>query len=38
MSYIDSDTILIVAGVTFSLLTAIELYSNWKNARDGRTV
>lgn len=36
MSDIDSDTIMIAAGIVFSLLALIELYSSWKNTQDGR--
>jgi hypothetical protein len=38
MSGIDSDTMMIVAGVVFSLLALIELYPSWKNTRDDRPV
>ena len=36
MSDFDPDAVMIVAGVTFSLLALKELYSSWKNARNGR--
>ena len=38
MSHVDSDTMMIVAGVAFSLLALIEFYGSWKNTRDGRMV
>lgn len=32
----DPDTVMIVAGLLFSLLTLFELYSSWKRARNSR--
>jgi hypothetical protein len=32
MDRIDSDTMMVIAGVIISILASIEIYSNWKNA------
>ena len=33
----EADTMMVIAGVALSLLTLIEIYSSWKNARGDRT-
>jgi hypothetical protein len=37
MDDVDPDTLMVVAGIALSLLALLELYSNWKNARKGRS-